>query len=117
MNSLAYYYAISDMNLDEALELVNTALEHNPDAAHILDTLAWVQYRKGEHDVAYEVIRKAIAIQQEQGQVDATLLEHYGFIALEIGHEEIAIDAFEDALLGEPENPDQILKALEKLQN
>ncbi len=116
MNLQAYYYAMVNKNTKEALNLVNKALEFTPYEAHILDTLAWVQYRRRNYNEAYVTVKEAIAIQEESGRVDPTMLEHLGFIALKLGYKDEAKAAFNEALLGKPENPDLILKALKDLE-
>ncbi len=115
MNSLAYCYSILNTNLEEALELIEIAIENSYEKSHFYDTLAWIQYRLGDYEAAYANINTAISL-EEEGNVQATLLEHFGFIALELGYVDSAIDAFNTALLGEPENPEAIRLELERLQ-
>ncbi len=114
MNSLAYYYAVEDIHIDEALELITEAVKNSPDKSHFLDTLAWVEYRMGEYKKAYKSINDAISLQQNE-KIDPTMLEHYGFIALKLGYKEKAKDAFIKALEGTPENPEAIRLELDKL--
>ena len=45
-NNLAWLYVSSNRNLDEALQLAQTALQQLPDEPHVLDTLGWIYYRK-----------------------------------------------------------------------
>ncbi len=116
MNLLAYYYAMQNKNIKDAYKLVNKALEFTPYEAHILDTLAWIQYRMRKYKDAYVTMHEAIAIQEESGSIDPTMLEHLGFIALKLGYKDEAAKVFNEALLGKPENPDLIIKALEGLE-
>ncbi len=114
LNSLAYYYAVEDIEIKKAYEIIKEVVKQNPEEAHFIDTLAWVQYRMGNYEDAYESINEAINLLHSD-QVDPTILEHYGFIALELGYTEKAKDAFIKALEGEPENPEAIRKELEGL--
>jgi tetratricopeptide (TPR) repeat protein len=45
-NNLAWIYVASNRNLDEALQLAQTALQQLPDEPHVNDTLGWIYYRK-----------------------------------------------------------------------
>jgi tetratricopeptide (TPR) repeat protein len=45
-NNLAWLYVASNRNLDEALQLAQTALQGLPDEPHVTDTLGWIYYRK-----------------------------------------------------------------------
>jgi len=51
-NNLAWIYAESGENLDEALELAQTAKAQLPDTPQIDDTLGWVYYKKGLNALA-----------------------------------------------------------------
>ncbi|HKV98477.1 MAG TPA: tetratricopeptide repeat protein [Vicinamibacterales bacterium] len=45
-NNLAWLYVASNRNLDEALQLAQTALQSLPGEPHVTDTLGWIYYRK-----------------------------------------------------------------------
>jgi tetratricopeptide (TPR) repeat protein len=53
-NNLAWIYVASNRNLDEALQLAQTAARRLPDEPHVNDTLGWVYYRK---DSAAQAVR------------------------------------------------------------
>ena len=55
-NYLAYTWAEESRRLDEALERILRALTVEPYNAAYLDTLAWVQYRMGNFEEAWENI-------------------------------------------------------------
>jgi tetratricopeptide (TPR) repeat protein len=63
LNNLAYLVASQDGNLDEALRLAQAARERAGDASvgtgMIEDTLGWVHYLRGNHDVAVSTLRGA----------------------------------------------------------
>ena len=54
-NALAWMYAEQGTHLDEALYLIETALDSEPDNHMYLDTLAEVLYRLGRYDEAIEI--------------------------------------------------------------
>ncbi len=114
MNTLAYHYAVEDKKLTTALDLINTVIKNSEPKAHFYDTLAWVQYRMGDYKDALKNVQKAMDL-VIMGEIDPTILEHYGFIALELGQKDKAKLAFLEALKGTPENPEDIKRALEQL--
>jgi tetratricopeptide (TPR) repeat protein len=46
-NNLAWIYVSSNRNLDQALQLAQTALRKQPDSPQVNDTLGWIYYKKG----------------------------------------------------------------------
>lgn len=65
LNNLAWVCATSDIFLEESLKAAERAVSLKPDAPHILDTLAEVQYRLGMVEEAISTIKRAIAIDPE----------------------------------------------------
>src|SRR6266566_3863758 len=51
-NYLGYMWADHNMNLDEAETMIRRALESDPNNASYLDSLGWVEFRKGKFDQA-----------------------------------------------------------------
>jgi membrane associated rhomboid family serine protease len=58
-NAVAYYYAEAGVELERAEDLVRGALEVEPDNAAYLDTLGWVQCRRGLVDEGLENLEVA----------------------------------------------------------
>jgi tetratricopeptide (TPR) repeat protein len=52
LNDLAYYRSLAVLELDEALEDINRALEQAPDAPELRDTRAWVLFQMGKPQAA-----------------------------------------------------------------
>ena len=73
LNYLAYYYAERRENLDEALLFAKRALALKAEA-HILDTLGWVYFVRGDFDSARKFLAQAV----EKAGDDPIVLEHYG---------------------------------------
>jgi uncharacterized Ntn-hydrolase superfamily protein len=65
LNNLAWFCATGDVFLEQALVAAERAVELEPDAAYILDTLAEVQFRLGNRTDAITTIRRAIALDPE----------------------------------------------------
>jgi tetratricopeptide (TPR) repeat protein len=73
-NFLGYSYAETGAHLDEAEELVKAALRAKPESGHIIDSLGWVYYKKGQYDKAVVELERAHKIMPEDG----TVAEHLG---------------------------------------
>jgi tetratricopeptide (TPR) repeat protein len=73
-NFLGYTYAESGINLDEAERLIREALQAKPHSAHIIDSLGWVFYKKGQYDKAVTELERAHRLMPH----DATVAEHLG---------------------------------------
>jgi Flp pilus assembly protein TadD len=74
LNFVGYTYAEQGVRLDEAERLVRRALELKPRSGHILDSLGWVLFRRGDPGKAVELLEQADAL----AGPDATILEHLG---------------------------------------
>jgi tetratricopeptide (TPR) repeat protein len=74
LNFVGYAYAEQGNRLEEAERLVRRALELKPRSGHILDSLGWVLFRRGDHRRAVETLEQADAL----AGPDATILEHLG---------------------------------------
>ena len=59
-NDLAWVYALQGENLDVALNLAQMAKQALPNASPITDTLAWVQYKKGNYSIAVGLLEDAV---------------------------------------------------------
>lgn len=110
LNNYAYYLAEREQNLDKALVLITRAGSIANDHPSVLDTWAWVLYKRGEYEEALVKIKKAIEI---DGGKSAILLEHYGDILFTLGKANEAIVAWHQALAIDKENS----KLLSKINN
>ncbi|MBG0775603.1 MAG: tetratricopeptide repeat protein [Desulfovibrionaceae bacterium] len=81
LNYVGYSLADSGRDLDRALVLVQRALELKPDSGYIVDSLAWVHFKRGEKAKAWEAIGRAVDLVDDNG----TIWEHYGDIARAMG--------------------------------
>jgi tetratricopeptide (TPR) repeat protein len=106
-----YAYSLSDrgINLEQALEMINIALESQPDNTSFLDTYGWIQYKLGNKEKAIEYIEKAAAAKDATAEV----FEHLGEIYLTKGNEKKAIEAWERGLERFPEHQN-LLEKLKK---
>ncbi len=112
LNYIGYTLAERGQDLPRALELINKALKTEPNASHIVDSLAWAHYKSGNYQEAWKAIQRCI----ELGANDPTIWEHYGDIALALGKKTEASKAYKDALDLDPENPDALRAKLDSIK-
>ncbi len=74
LNFVGYAWAEKGVQLEEAERLVRRALELKPRSGHILDSLGWVLFRRGDARRAVDMLEQAEAL----AGPDATILEHLG---------------------------------------
>jgi tetratricopeptide (TPR) repeat protein len=98
LNYLAFSFADRGVQLDEARVLIDKALIHEPLSAAYIDTLAWVLFRTGRHDEALRKLLDALAIEPDEPEI----LDHLGQVYLALGHEQLALDAWNRSLRGDP---------------
>ncbi len=65
-NNLAWVYASQGENLDMALSLATQAKQIAPDLDGINDTLAWIQYKKGNYHVSVSLADEAVKARPEK---------------------------------------------------
>lgn len=111
LNFVGYVLAERGEDLDRALVLIETALKYEPDSDYILDSLAWVHYKLGNIDLAWETIKRTVA----PGTKHASIWEHYGDIAKALGRKKDARKGYREALKYSPENPAELKKKLQEL--
>lgn len=58
-NSLAYFLIDNERDIDEGMELINKALENQPDNYNYLDTKGWGLFKQGKYIEALEFLVKA----------------------------------------------------------
>jgi len=67
-NNLAWLIAANGGNLDEALQLAQTTVGKNQNAAGYRDTLGWIYHKKGLHSPAVEQLKKAVALDEVEAR-------------------------------------------------
>ncbi|PYI79937.1 MAG: hypothetical protein DMF05_08090 [Verrucomicrobia bacterium] len=100
-NYLGYMWADHNMNLDEAETMIRCALESEPNNASYLDSLGWVEFRKGQFDRALDNLLRAAKTAQRE---DPVVLEHIGDTYLKLNRTGEALEAWQKALALDPKN-------------
>ncbi|PYJ70643.1 MAG: hypothetical protein DME76_04770 [Verrucomicrobia bacterium] len=100
-NYIGYMWADHDMNLDEAEAMIKRALEKEPNNASYLDSLGWVEFRKGKFDQALsDLLRAAKTVERD----DPVVFEHIGDTYLKLNRTAEALEAWQKALVLDPKN-------------
>jgi tetratricopeptide (TPR) repeat protein len=108
MNYLGYMLAQRGEKLDEAIRLVNKALELEPDNGAYLDSLGWAYFRKGDLNEAEKYL--TMAAQKMPGNSDVQ--DHYGDVLAKRGKWSDAVAAWMRAIEGDGQDVDK--PAIEK---
>jgi len=74
LNALGYTFADRSIRYDEAYALISKALELKPDSPAILDSMGWLQFRRGNLAAAASYLKRAFAILPD-GEIGAHLGE------------------------------------------
>lgn len=81
LNYLGYSMVEQQINLDEALEMIQQAAAANPDSGYIIDSLGWVLYRLGRYDEAVDHMERAVQLEP----VDPVVNDHLGDVLWAVG--------------------------------
>ncbi|KPK72012.1 hypothetical protein AMJ87_05915 [candidate division WOR_3 bacterium SM23_60] len=108
LNYVGYWFAERSEKLDYALELIDRALEQEPDNGFFIDSRGWAFYQMGRYEQARDDLERASELVE-----DAVIFEHLGDVYIKLKNTEKARAAYEKGLEFEPDN--NILKR--KLQS
>ena len=92
-NALGYSLADRNVRLTEARELILKALEYAPGDPFISDSLAWVEYRSGNHAEALRILKKAFA-----DKPDAEIAAHLGEVLWTLGRKDEAVAVWREGM-------------------
>lgn len=94
MNDLGYLWADQGKNLPRALEMVQFAVEADPDNASYHDSLGWALYKLGRYEEALKWLLKATSGEDPDG----VILDHLGDCQLKLGKQQEALATWQKAL-------------------
>jgi tetratricopeptide (TPR) repeat protein len=98
-NALGYSFADRNIKLNEAIKLIEKALELSPNDHYMLDSLGWAHFRKGNLDKAIQYLQEAYNINP-----DPEIAAHLGEALWHKGQHEQAKKIWNDALSAHPDN-------------
>lgn len=112
LNFVGYTLSLMDRDLERAENLVRKALEIKPDDGYIMDSLAWVLFKRGKSDDALKFLEKAFV----RVKSDPIISEHLGDVLTSKDRFQDAIEAYKKSI---SLNPDNLLvqEKLKKLEN
>ncbi len=100
-NYLGYMWADLNVHLDEAREMIERALQMDPNNGSYLDSLGWVEFRQGKFDQALaDLLLAAKNLDRE----DPIVFEHIGDTYLKLHRVPEALESWQKALALDPKN-------------
>lgn len=111
LNLLGYLLIEKDKKIDEAINLIQKALEYDPYNGAFLDSLGWGYYKKGDMEKAYHYLKQANFLQPYSG----TILSHLGDVCLKKGDLEEALLRYHQALYFQEPGMDDVAKKIQEV--
>lgn len=111
LNALGYTLADRTNRYEEALELIQQALELRPDDVFILDSMGWVQYRLGKHENAVKYLRRALEL-----KMDAEIAAHLGEVMWVSGDKNGAREIWQRALEASKGRKEVLRQVMERFE-
>lgn len=108
LNYLGYSWAERGENLEEAFELIEKAVELQPNSGAIIDSLGWAHYQLGNYNEAVGHLEQAASIEPS----DPTITDHLGDVYWQLGREIEARYQWRRVL--ELETPDKLRELVEQ---
>jgi len=112
-NDLGYLYADHNKNLEQALEMIQLAVDADPENRAYLDSLGWVLYRLERYADALEALQKANSDPEFQ---DATLQEHLGDVYKAMKQDDKADEMWRKALVTEESSSEPDAAVINRLR-
>jgi tetratricopeptide (TPR) repeat protein len=100
-NYLGYMWANHNMHLDEAEEMIKRALQVEPNNGSYLDSLGWVEFRKGKFDQALINLLRAA---KNMDRDDPIVFEHIGDTYLKLNRVPEALESWQKAFALDPKS-------------
>ena len=97
LNYLGYMLAERGERLDESVNLLQKALQIDPENGSYLDSLGWAYFKAEKLDLAEDNLRRAA----DQLKTNSVIQDHYGDVLFKLGRYDEAIAAWTRALAGD----------------
>jgi tetratricopeptide (TPR) repeat protein len=112
LNNLGYFLTERNTRLDEALSLIQRAVNIDPTNGSFLDSLGWLYFQMGKLDEARRYLEQAATYEHRS----ATIREHLGDLYSKLGDAAKARQHYEMALRLANE-PEEVARLKDKLSN
>lgn len=109
LNALGYVLANHTERLEQAYDLIKRALAIKPDEPAIMDSLGWVEYRRGNLQRSLKLLSKAHSVLP-----DPEIAAHLGEVLWSLGEKEKAKLTWKNALKLNPDS-DALEETIERL--
>lgn len=83
LNNYAYFLSEEDLDLEKAKKMSRRSLDLVENNPTYLDTYAWILYKMGDYEEAYDVIRAALDMAKERGEDTEEFEKHLEVIEKE----------------------------------
>ena len=103
LNYMGYSLLERKEKLEQALKMIILAAEKSPDSYHIIDSLGWAYYKKGDFGKALLYLEKAMEIES----TDPIVNDHLGDVLWMLGRKREAKFQWKKSLSFNPESIDQ----------
>jgi Flp pilus assembly protein TadD len=115
LNYLGYMMADHGKNLEEALGMIQKAVDADPINGAFLDSLGWVYFKMDRFDLAEQFLKRAVAF----AATNATMHDHLGDLYYKTGRLQEAQASWTTGLqfADEPEEAARIRQKLEQLKS
>lgn len=110
LNALGYMLTVHSRRYDEAYALIGRALARSPEDAAILDSMGWVEYKRGNGKQARDYLQRAFA-----SFPDGEVAAHLGEVLWSLGEKEQALGVWNEALRKDP-NHAVVKETMQRLQ-
>jgi tetratricopeptide (TPR) repeat protein len=111
LNYLGYSFLELGRNFDEAMAMIEQAVEARPDSGFITDSLGWGLYRLGRYEEAVAPMEKAVELEP----LDPIINDHLGDVYYAVGRKLEAEFQWRRALSFDPE-PEEAERIRRKLE-
>ena len=81
LNYLGYWWAEDGRNLNEAISLIERAVQLRPESGYFVDSLGWVHFRLGAPEIAVQYLETATALEP----ADPEIIGHLGDVYWALG--------------------------------
>ena len=98
LNFLGYIYIDSNINLDKAESMIQSALSKEPNNGAFLDSLGWLHYRKKNYSEAFKYLYRGMQNLTAAKTEDPVVYDHLGDTSLKLGKKQKAIEYWKKAL-------------------
>ncbi|MEM7270427.1 MAG: tetratricopeptide repeat protein [Pseudomonadota bacterium] len=99
LNYLGYSWLDKGIKTEEALPLIQKAVDQRPEDGYIVDSLGWAFYLLGDFDAAVRELERAVELRP----IDPVITDHYGDALWRVGRRLEAEFQWKRALSYEPE--------------